>query len=93
MNKIILIQDHLRPALPKVLGCKDYAQQEQLLVRTDKILRESGVERLFVRLSLDRYGKAKTASPGNLVRQSARSEKALRCTVLKNLLGEDFREM
>jgi len=63
------------------------------LVRTDKILRESGVERLFVRLSLDRYGKAKTASPGNLVRQSARSEKALRCTVLKNLLGEDFREM
>lgn len=93
MSKIILIQDHLRPALPKVLGCKDYAQQEQLLVRTDKILRESGVERFFVGLSLEQYGKSGTASPGGLVRYSTQSEKALRCTVLKNLLGEDYREM
>lgn len=62
-------------------------------MRADRILRESGVERLFVRLSLEQYGKSGTASQGDLVRQSQRSEKALRCTVLKNLLGEDYREM
>jgi hypothetical protein len=52
------------------------------------------VERLFVGLSLERYQAAAAGpvSQGDLVRQSERSEKALRCTVLKNLLGEDYRE-
>jgi len=58
MSKTILIQEHLRPALPKVLGCRDYREQEQLLVRADRILRVSGVERLFVGLSLERYQAA-----------------------------------
>lgn len=95
MSKTILIQDHLRPALPQVIGCKDYQEQEQLLLRTDRILRESGVERLFVKLSLAGYeaGAAGEVSLGDLVRRSERSEKALRCTVLKNILGEDYREM
>lgn len=53
------------------------------------------MERLFVGLSLDRYGAAAAGpvSEKEPVRQSARSEKALRCTVLKNILGEDYREM
>jgi len=95
MNKTILIQDHLRPALPTVLGCRDYQEQEQLLVRADRILRLSGVERLFVRLSLERYQAAAAGpvSQGDLVRQSEVSEKALRCTVLKNILEEDYRGM
>ena len=59
MSKTILIQEHLRRALPVVLGCWDYRQQEQLLVRVDRILRESGVERLFVGLSLERYQASK----------------------------------
>jgi hypothetical protein len=42
MSKTILIQEHLRRALPVVLGCWDYRQQEQLLVRVDRILRERG---------------------------------------------------
>jgi len=58
MSKTILIQDHLRRALPKVLVCRDYREQEQLLVRADRILRVSGVERLFVSLSLERYQAA-----------------------------------
>ena len=94
MNKSILIQEQLRPALRKVLGCRDYQEQEKLLIRVDRILRESGVERLFVELSLKRYsreGEGKV-SHRDLVRQSERSERALRCTVLKNLLGEDYRE-
>jgi hypothetical protein len=95
MNRTILIQERLRPALPTVLGCRDYREQEQLLVRVDRILRESGVERLFVGLSLERYEAAAAGpvSQRDLVRQSERSEKALRCTVLKNILGEDYREM
>ena len=95
MSKTILIQDHLRPALPTVLGCRDYQEQEQLLVRADRILRVSGVERRFVGLSLERYQAAAAGpvSQGDLARQSERSEKALRCTVLKNILGEDYREM
>ena len=65
------------------------------MVRVDRILRESGVERLFVGLSLERYqaGVAGPVSHADLIRQSERSERALRCTVLKNLLGEDYREM
>ena len=95
MNQTILIQEHLRRALPKVLGCRDYEEVEQLLVRTDHILRESGVERLFVGLSLERFtaGAAGKVSYEALVGQSERSERALRCTVLKNFLGEDYREM
>lgn len=65
------------------------------MVRVDHILKESGVERLFVGLSLERYTAAALGevSHRELVRQSERSERALRCTVLRNLLGEDYREM
>jgi hypothetical protein len=61
-------------------------------VRADRILRVSGVERLFVELSLERFTAAAAGkvSHGDLARQSERSEKSLRCTVLKNLLGEDL---
>jgi len=86
MSKSILIQEHLRPALPTVLECRDYQEQEQLLMRVDRVLRVSGVERLFVRLSLEGYEAAAAGpvSARELMRQSERSEKALRCTVLKN---------
>ena len=54
MEKIIEIQEHLRPALPRVIGCKDYQEQEKLLERVDQILKASGVEAKFVRLSLEK---------------------------------------
>jgi len=52
---------------------------------------ERGVERLFVKLSMERFTAtaAGKVSNGDLARQSDRSEKALRCTLFKNLLGED----
>lgn len=107
MNKIILIQDLLRPALPQVFGCRDYQEQENLLVKTDRILKESGVEQLFTTLSLAKYekdseGKApkpqssekdKMAWLGALTKHAERSEVAMRCMVLKDLLGEDYREL
>ena len=58
MSKTILIQEHLRPALRTVLDCEDYRQQEQLLMRVDRILKESGTERRFVELSVESYVSA-----------------------------------
>lgn len=64
-------------------------------MRADRILRVSGIERLFVALSLERYEAAseRAVSLKCLVRHGERSERALRCTVLKNILGEDYRGM
>ena len=55
MKKVIRIQDTFRPELPQVVGCRDYREQEELLLKVDRILTESGVEQLFTRLSLERY--------------------------------------
>lgn len=103
MIKIIEVQQYLRPALPVVIGCKDYEQEEQMLLRIDRILKGSGVERLFVEMSLEEYEShlTKMAAGGEkaviaekaLERYCQHSEKALRCTVLKNLVGGSYREM
>lgn len=95
MEKIIEIQEQLRPALPRVIGCKDYREQEELLKRVDQILKRSGVEAKFVRLSLEKFQNRskKQASQKDLIRWSQHSERALRCTILKNLLKEDYRGM
>ena len=53
MKKVIRIQDTFRPELPQVVGCRDYREQEELLLKADRILTESGVEQLFTRLSLE----------------------------------------
>ena len=48
----VQIQETLRPARSVVFGCKKYGDQKQLIERIDLILRKSGIEQLFVRLSL-----------------------------------------
>ena len=55
MHKIIAIQESLRPALQPVFGCKDYEDEKRLLERVDGILRRSGVERMFLELSLEQF--------------------------------------
>ena len=55
MNKTISIQEFLSPALPQVIGCKDYADEERLLKRVDRILTISGVETLFLHLSMEEF--------------------------------------
>lgn len=102
-NKIIGIQSELRRVIPKVTGCKDYADEELLLVRMDQILRRSGVEALFVRLSVQAWeergqqsscsGELVRSGPEALDRHCRRSEQALRCTVLKQHLGMSYREV
>jgi hypothetical protein len=103
MNKILPIQESLRPAIPTVLGCKDYEDEKRLLERVDAILRRSGVERLFLELSMDQFeaNAAKMEAAGEQVQTGAKaierylihSARALRCTVLKNLVGDSYREM
>jgi hypothetical protein len=101
MCKIIEIQEHLRPALPPVLGCKDYEDEKRLLERVDRILTGSGVERVFLELSMEKFQEntERLQSAGEAVLDGARaverylrhSRRALRCTVLKNLVGGGYR--
>jgi len=103
MNKIVAIQEHLRPALQPVFGCKDYEDEKQLLERVDLILRRSGVEAMFLELSQEQFdaNAAKLEAVGEKVQTGAKaierylmhSARALRCTVLKNLVGDSYREM
>lgn len=99
----IQIQSQLRPALPRVIGCKDYAEEEQLLFRVDKILKTSGIDTLFLQLSLDAFNDQAHAKKlaGVSSRDGAKaterfmvmSERALRCNVLKHLIEIDCRAM
>lgn len=103
MSKIIPIQDYFRPALPPVLSCKDYDEEKQLLERVDQILRQSGVERQFLELSMEQFeANAKKLAEGeaqevrgvrDVERYLRHSRRALRCTVLKNLIGGSYRKM
>lgn len=103
MSKIIPIQEYFRPALPQVLNCKDYEEEKRLLERVDQILRQSGVERRFLELSMDEFdsnvkkleegGEEVVCSARDVERYMRHSRRALRCTVLKKLIGGGYRKM
>jgi len=93
MTQRLQIQDTLRRAIPQVQGGKDYQDQERLLVRVDRVLPVSGVEREFVRLSLEALEARGEVTVNRAQRHAMHSERAIRCTVLKHLLGIDYREM
>lgn len=103
MIQILPLQESLRRALPTVLGCKDYREEEQLLERVDRLLEASGIERLFLGLSLERFEqeaakrreRADKVQDGSKARERflLKSREALRCTVLVNLVGGSYRQM
>jgi len=103
MSKIIQIQEHLRPVLPKVRGCKDYREEEQLLERADRILVAGGVEQKFLEKSLEIFeqkarvlleaGEKVLDGPQAQARHMEQARRALRCTVLKGLVGGSYRAM
>lgn len=103
MSKIVAIQEFLRPALPKVKGCKDYEEEKKLLERVDRILVQSGVEEKFLELSVASFeaNVVKLQESGQRVRDGSRaleryerhSRRALRCTVLKGLIGGGYRRI
>jgi IS5 family transposase len=96
MAKVIPSQADFRPVLPTVLGNVDYQRFETELRRMDQILDLGGAERLFVELSLEQWlarSKARAPSAKQQARFEKQSAQALRCVVLKQLLGEDLRGM
>ena len=96
MPHVIPFQTELRPVLPTVRGNVDYRNFEEDLLRIDEILDLSGIERMFVALSLERWLAQSGQRVPTAKEQSKfqlRSAQALRCLVLKQLLGEDVRGM
>ena len=98
IENILPFQPEFRPALPTVHGNVDYRRFEELLKRIDPILQVSGVESLFAQMSLEDYRACAAAKKVKLddwmlQRHQRHSRQALRCEVLRKLLGEDFRGM
>jgi hypothetical protein len=96
--EILPYQPEFRPVLPTVRGNVDYLNMATLLHRMDEILDDSGAQALFVKMSLEQWeansGKtpaAKRAAPKQRLKHQQHSIRALRCTVLKDILGEDYR--
>ena len=90
--QILPFQPTLCPALPVVLGNGDYREFEWQLRRIDQLLLASGVEKSFVEQCLARYDEqCPAATTKSRARQQRHSYRALRCNVLRGLLGEDYR--
>lgn len=91
---ILPFQPTLSPALPTVLGNVDYQEFERQLRRLDQLVRLSGLEKSFVEQCLARYdAQFPAATTKARQRHQRHSYRALRCNVLRGLLGEDYRGM
>jgi hypothetical protein len=89
---IIPFPQELRPPLPTIVGNVDYARLRQRLEQIDALLRDSGVEEDFVQRSLDRWSQGtRTPTAREQFKYQQRSRRALRCTILRTLLQEDYR--
>jgi hypothetical protein len=83
----------LRPQLPTIVGHVDYLTLRRRWEPIDGRLRDSGAERDFVQRALDGRPAA-LAQHLTAVAQwkfQQRSRRALRCTLLRTLLQEDYR--
>jgi len=91
--QIIPFPQELRPQLPTIVGNVDYLTLRQRLEQIDTLLRDSGVERDFVQRALAGWTRAAAGEPTALEqgRFQERSRRALRCTILRTLLQEDYR--
>jgi len=91
--QIIPFPQELRPRLPTIVGNVDYLTLRQRLEQIDALLRASGVEQEFVQRALAGWSTA-AAREVTAVEQrkfQQRSRRALRCTILRTLLQEDYR--
>src|SRR5258708_38831043 len=80
------------------MGNVDYTLFERDLKTMDEVILRSGIETLFLELSLERYvarGRADGMEAGGnaLERHQRHSRSALRCTVLRHMLGVSFRDL
>src|SRR5512140_1307844 len=90
---IIPFPQELRPTLPTIAGNVDYLMLRQRLEQIDALLLTSGLEQDFVQRALQRWlSRAKDQpSPRQQQQFQQRSRRALRCTILRTLLQEDYR--
>jgi len=90
--QIIPFPQELQPRLPTIVGNVDYLTLRQRLEQIDALLRQ-GVERDFVERSLAVWKRASSGAPTvqEQLKFQQRSRRALRCTVLRTLLQEDYR--
>lgn len=92
---IIPFPTDLRPRLPTIVGNVDYLTLCQRLQQIESLLQASGLEADFVEKALQDWLKPKPASRLPTARQQQqfqlRSRRALRCTILRTLLQEDYR--
>jgi IS5 family transposase len=91
--QIIPFPQELRPSLPTIVGNVDYLTLRQRLEQIDALLRQSGVERDFVQRALAGWRRAAKGEPTAREQEKfqQRSRRALRCTLLRTLLQEDYR--
>jgi hypothetical protein len=92
-RSIIPFPQELRPRLPTIVGNVDYLTLRQRLEQIDVLLRDSGVEHDFVQRALAGWKRAAKTEPTALEQGKfqARSRRALRCTILRTLVQEDYR--
>ena len=91
--QIIPFPQEFRPQLPTIVGNVDYLTLRQRLEQIDALLRESGVEREFVERALAQWNPADAREVTALEQRKfqQRARRALRCTILRTLLQEDYR--
>jgi IS5 family transposase len=90
---ILPFPQELRPPLPTIVGNVDYLTLRRQLEEIDSLLHQSGLERDFVGRALARWQTAGSREPtaGEQLKFQQRSRRALRCTILRTLLQEDYR--
>ena len=90
---IIPFPQELRPKLPTIVGNVDYLTLRLRLEQIDSLLHDGGVERDFVQRALAGWKRAGKTEP--TAREQGkfqqRSRRALRCTILRTLVQEDYR--
>jgi len=91
--QIIPFPQELRPQLPTIVGNVDYLTLRQRLEQIDALLRDSGAERDFVQRALAGWTRVGAGETTALEQEKfqQRSRRALRCTILRTLLQEDYR--
>lgn len=90
---IIPFPQELRPKLPTIVGNVDYLTLRLRLEQIDSLLHDGGVEQDFVERALAGWKRAAKTEPSasEQGKFQQRSRRALRCTILRTLVQEDYR--
>jgi hypothetical protein len=95
MSTLLLpVQQSLQPPLPTIEGNVDYNQFRDQLVRIDQLLIHSGIEERFIARTFEEWKakvKFKNISPKTQLKIQIHARRALRSTLLRTLIMEDFR--